>query len=199
MTDTMSPLKKKKDLPAVRLNPVTFVGLWALTCAIGWAALFIFWQQTSYAGLTDLMRSLVIAVMPVVISAFLQSILLRWALNPPVRHWLPVSLAGAIAGGLVFYGFQDMSLSYPDNVSMAIMLAMLMTPVALAQSLLLLKRTRSAPVWVLAGLVSAAAFALPVPDDDLLPVLIGAVLQGSVMGLTLLWLWQQATAKHAAT
>jgi hypothetical protein len=204
----MEAEKKKKNAHR-RLGTVSFAALWSGSYALGWSLplALVFGIGSIFPGIVEFFSLAMLAVGFVAIPGFLislaQHFLIPRRIERPIAGWWWVSSLGWLISGVIFYIFTVTPFASLFGVTLSPMLstglafALIFLPPVLLQTLLLRNQVRRVWLWPLAAVVSAAVFILPpltnMNSNDFLNVLggfgFGGLLQGWVMGLTLLWLF----------
>jgi len=186
-------MKAKNDIAKRhRLKTTSFISIWLSAHVLGWWGIFwLFENINALANLPDLATAVLIGFVPGIVISLMQKYLLRYAFQTKLGGWLRVSLLGWILGGLAMFGVTTFITGPFVGVAMFTMNLFVLP--AVAQYFILRRHVNAAWLWVLAGLVSALAFAIPVEasqiNNEFLGIILAGSLQGAVTGLTLLWLF----------
>jgi hypothetical protein len=195
--------KKKKQVN--RLGTIPFVVLWTLAYGLGWATLMaggiitgnLFPQVFEWFPLV--VYFMLLGAVPGFVSSVAQQLLMRWKFAARLGSWwLWSTLAWIVAGGLLRLFEYIQFRSFDERTAIMLVFAWLFTIPAIVQAWLLRRRVRRAWMWPVAAAASAATFAVPLlsglvgPFNELLFILtfgFAGLLQGAVMGLTMVWLF----------
>jgi len=201
--------EKKKKNARPRLGTIPFAALWSGAYALGWAlplglVVGLSFLIPNFINLFPVIALTVgFVAIPGVIISIAQHVLIRMRTGQEVRNWWWGSSIGWLIGGLLFHlltitpMFQFFSFLGSEILAQAIPFGLIFLPPVLLQAVLLRKRVRKVWLWPLASLVSGALFILPpmtiAGSGGVLSMLtifgLAGLLQGWVMGLTLLWLF----------
>jgi hypothetical protein len=206
----MSEKKKKNDK---RVGTIPFVLLWTLSYGLGWASLIgiIFLLESLSTGFLDRLPDLVLVVafgmIPGLLSGVIQQPLLRWKFGTQIKRWWLWSTIGSIAamGGYYLYAeylqfairpFFRYLEQFNEQAEPVIIIGILFVLYSTFQAWALRHTVRRVWLWSLAAFVSASTFILPLintaTSSELTMTLLtglAGLLQGSVMALTLVWLF----------
>jgi hypothetical protein len=206
-------MSEKQKHQTSRLGTIPFVLLWTLSYALGWLTMmgsgmligngypefFNFFPQWVYF--------IPLGLIPGLLSGIIQQQLLRWKFTVQIRYWWLWSTIGALlaAGGFytIIYPLSTLLNSFVyylsefnEVLAPAIIIGGLFGLYSMAQTWLLRHDVQRAWMWSVAAFVSAATFVLPLTNMGygnqlwtLFTFGIAGLLQGSVMGLTLVWLF----------
>lgn len=189
-----------------RLGTIPFVTLWTLAYGLGWATLMVGAVVTSrflpriFESLPIVGFFILLGAVPGFISSLAQQWLIRWKFAVRLQRWWLWSTLAWVAGGVLLRQAEFINIQI-DNpiVGFTVAFGVLFTIPALAQAWMLRKHVRRAWMWPAAAIASAATFAVPVVNStyvsELWTILTGGfagLLQGAVMGMTMVWLFGMA-------
>lgn len=200
--------EKKKKNARPRMGTLSFTGLWAGAYALGWGLPIaaVFAMATLFPSFINLFPDLVVMTGFIAIPGFIisvaQHLLIRRRLGQVIRHWWLWSGLGWFVGGLILNLFsidpfsQWINAIQPPVLTATVGFGLVFLPHILIQAYLLRGRVGRAWMWPMAAIASAALFIMPIYggtnlSNDFAPLLIfgaAGLLQGWVMGMTLLWL-----------
>jgi hypothetical protein len=207
-------MSEKKKNQTSQIGTVPFVLLWTLSYALGWLTLMGGGMLIDklYPPFFNLFPEWVyfvpLGLIPGLISGVIQQQLLRWKFAVQIKRWWLWSTSGAIlaAGGFyivleplarLFNVFFNYFNQFNEIIGPALIIGSLFALYSSAQSWLLRHDVKRVWMWSAAAFVSAATFVLPLQNmgglGNQLRTLItfggAGLLQGAVMGLTLVWLF----------
>ena len=206
-------MSEKKKKQAGWLGTIPFVLLWALSYGLGWFALIgsIMLIRTFNPSFFSLFPEFVyfipLGAIPGLISGSIQQVLIRWKFGIHIRRWWLGSTLGAIlaAGaffvvitnfGAVLDSFFAYLTQFSELLGPALIIGSFFALYSTAQAWVLREHVKRTWMWPLAAFVSAATFIMPLFTTGDVAELwtttlfgIAGLLQGSVMGLTLVWLF----------
>jgi lysylphosphatidylglycerol synthetase-like protein (DUF2156 family) len=206
---------KNKNMPR-RMGNVRFLILWAMGYAFTWISAWF-----GGMALSDLLIRLDINILSPLfwlglaaggVGLFLstvQIVLVERGLKQRMRGWLPASMAGwalsALWLNLLITSNVTILSGLSITQSLTVFFASFLLPPALTQFFWLRRQVKSAWLWVIAALASAALFALPFTwtsnftgDRFLLPMFVlgmAGLLHALVSGATMRHLWNQPLEK----
>jgi hypothetical protein len=215
----MTDASKKKKGHFSRLSSVRFAILWTLTTGIAWGSVIglgfllenILW--VSWYSLPEWLYFLGGGVLIGAIAGTGQQWLMHRRFGERVRGWRLTTVAGWGIASLFFYwyGFgtgimDDISrMVSSDMLVMLIGMSGLFVPLAAVQMIFLQKHVQRAWLWIASAVASSALFAIPFMHDmftgnwqTVIGFGVAGLLQGSVMGFVMLWLWQMGTRSRDA-
>jgi hypothetical protein len=194
-------LKPKNDEKAKnRAGVMQFLAIWIAGHIGGWLlAIMIYEAFENFFQFGGMANALLVAVVPGMIIALVEMLIVERGLKKSMRGWLPVSLFGWLASFFSYLMFSQMSYAVGSPI---IQIVILFLPAAIAQFLWLSRRVKNAWLWVGAAIVSALVFVLPLNvgneyeygNQEIMQFVflaLSAILQGAVTGLTMYTLQQQ--------
>ena len=206
-------MTEKKKNQTNRLGTIPFVVLWTLSYGLGWLVLMgggllidklypLFFNQ-----FPEIVYVFLLGLIPGLISGLIQQRLLNWKFGVQIRRWWLWSATGAVLAAGGFYVLLEYFAEFVTRLSNyfnpinellvpTILVGGLFALYSSAQAWLLRHNVKRVWMWAVAAFVSAATFVLPIANlgytNELWTLItfgIAGLLQGSVMGLTLLWLF----------
>ena len=126
---------------------------------------------------------LLLGIIPAMIIGTMQRVVLKSAFNLRLKGWMGATLIGGILGGLLMY-FGETQYDITGTTAQTMMI---MAAPTLAQFWVLRKHVSQAWLWVMAGIMSGIAFALPFNDSNIgyvSSVLLASLIYGIAMGGT---------------
>jgi hypothetical protein len=206
-------MSEKQKNNTNRLGTIPFVLLWTLSYGLGWGVLVaggmfaINFLPQIFNFFPMFVFFIPLGAVPGLISGVIQQLLLRWKFGVTIRRWWLWSTLAAVGAAGGFYLMMEY-LSAPINslfnylsqfnemLAPLILIGSLFALYSTAQTWLLRHNVKRSWMWTVAAFVSAATFLLPVLSPgvggQLWAIVLAGVaglLQGSVMGLTLVWLF----------
>jgi hypothetical protein len=206
-------MSEKKKHQTSRLGTIPFVLLWTLSYGLGWGVLVAggMFAINFFPQIFDFFPMFVffipLGAVPGLISGVIQQLLLRWKFGVTIRRWwLWSTLAAVVAAGGFYMIMQYLSApinslfnylnQFNEMLAPLILIGSLFALYSTAQTWLLRHNVKRSWMWTVAAFVSAATFLLPVfgpgAGGELWAIVLAGIaglLQGSVMGLTLVWLF----------
>lgn len=170
-----------------RLNNSRYMILWLLSYIGSWLTLPYFLAplaQGNYGfDVPYVVPVMLLGILPALMIGIAQRFLINRAFNVKLRGWLGATLIGGIIGGLMmFIGETQYDITGTTAQTMMIMAAP-----TLAQFWVLRRHVSQAWLWILAGIMSGIAFALPFNDSNInynSSVLFASLIYGAAMGGT---------------
>lgn len=200
-------LKPKNDEKSKRsrVSVIKFLAGWIAGHIVGWlAALALYEMFEDLFRYGELANALLISIIPGMIIAVVQMLVVKRGLKRSMRGWLPISFVGWLASALIYLTYTQNNFG-GDILSQ---LLLLFLPAGIMQWFWLRQRVKAAWLWIIAAVVSAMVFIVPFGAvgysyDGWWQYIIFAlsgILQGSVTGLMMYTLQNQPqkTAQTAA-
>jgi hypothetical protein len=186
-----------------RMRTLPFLLLWTIGHGGAWLlAILLYGLVSNLWRIDSIADALYVAFAPGIVTILTQILLVERGLKKSMRGWLPVSLAGLLVSAFAYYVYENQILSSDASIQMIVL--SLLLPVALAQSIWLYRRVKSAWLWAVAAAVSALVFVIPlgfIQENGIVQFVmftLAGILQGIVTGSTMrhLWTMEREKAKH---
>ena len=197
-------MEQQKKLSAPRLSSIPFLLIWIGGHILVWTVLYGFVLTDTPNRWSQYVMIVVFGLIMGIGLSLMQKGLIQFTYYAPLKWWLRVTIIGWVLGWLVFYAsfefIENLTRNYAENLSI-MLLPLFVTP-AVMQWFILRHNTRQAWLWIVAGAVSAMAFGAlygDLADEAYGQFFLGAVAQGAVTGLSLLWLYGQSRAEKIKT
>jgi hypothetical protein len=203
-------IEKKKKFGS-RMGAIPFTLWWTLAYALGWGTLItggiiasnLFWQIFEWFPLWVYFGLL--GLVPGFISSIGQQFLIKRKFDVSIpRWWLWSTLVWTIAGTvlrLMEYWPSQWAIDN-EQIAASLILSALFVPPAIVQAWLLRKHISRSWMWPVAAVVSSTTFVLPILASSMsnefeavVTFGIAGLMQGAVMGLSLLWLFGMASGE----
>jgi hypothetical protein len=195
---------------ASRMGAIRFATLWTLAYALGWGSLIVSGIVASNLFL-DFLQTIplwgIFAIggfVPGLISSVGQQGLIKRKFNISIpRWWLWSTLAWTGAGALMrLIEYTPIVNINNEQVAITLAFSLFFIPPAIVQAWMLRKHIARAWMLPLAALVSSSTFVLPLLASNMIGevetvLAFGAagLMQGAVMGLSLLWLFGMSNSE----
>ncbi len=207
-------LKPKNDEKAKHRSGTTkFLAIWTAGHIGGWIlAIAIYEAFENFFQYGGIANALLVAVVPGMIIAVVEMLVVERGLKKSMRGWLPVSLLGWLASFFLYLLYSQNSFGSDTPMNQILILFL---PAAIVQFVWLQRHVKAAWVWIIAAIASALVFILPLNIASDYPygnreiiqfvfLALSAIFQGIITGSTMYTLQQQRKdipekAKFAAT
>lgn len=215
-------MNEKKKKHSNRVGTIPFILLWTLSYGLGWAGLIgsvlvldnLF--SAFFNSSPNLVLLMLLGAIPGLISGAIQQPLMRWKFGIQIRRWWLWSMLGSAlaTGGFYVYveyletwfrPLMNYLAQFNELLQPAIIFGIMFVIYSAFQAWVLRNHVKRVWMWSLAAFISAATFLLPFIDSngssELWMTITGGIaglLQGSVMALTLVWLFGMTRSESAA-
>ena len=160
----MADAKKRDDQPQAKLFP--FILVWALGCFLAsWLYILLLDELDYLAGLEGLGYLLILNLGLFIAISTVQFYVIRRYLYVELRGWVPLSLAGVIAGIVAMHLLSGIGL-YLEQPVFALAFALAWGMPAVFQWFILRKRFVNHGLWLLAAAIMGPVYAFVFAHDD---------------------------------